>query len=461
MSQDATEIRMTPEMIAMLRENMNQRNRRWTFVNWLMSFGCGATIVTSFVGCFLLITTFLPELEAVGSQLPGLIIERLAPAAGVEISKPRMPVIVVTATPLPTLPPAPTVTPTLHPPRVRALMNSNLRSAPDLSSQEIGLIGPQSVAEIVARSQNGSWYLINQNNRLAWVSASVVQVEAPTGLGLIPVWGESLTTVAAVGDLSFERGATGLNLARQPTADPFAQFRQPTPEPTPIPENLERTFWQDTRGGFQVIQREASYLPERIRDAQYNPFDGGKFLISTPTQILEVFGDGSGHNVLLSDNEIFFRGDGRYGNPHDIIWSPREFPRQFAMVILSLNEKCLTQRDAAPCKTVAIVNYDTKEVIALEPPRGRNYHGVENVFLDMEAPRWNREGTHVMTLIHPNDPSKGQAWLYDTIGRSERAQFGVNYELDVNHDSQQFYPWINTRKSWQLGNSEREDSYYK
>ncbi len=66
----------------------------------------------------------------------------------------------------------------------------NIRSRPGVSgSAIIGVLRTGQTAAVVGRSSTNTWYQINSNGAIGWVSSAFVQLQAGTNIGQIPVTG--------------------------------------------------------------------------------------------------------------------------------------------------------------------------------------------------------------------------------------------------------------------------------
>lgn len=429
---------LTAEDIANLRAAMDERRQRHAWGERLIMFLLGITFVSVSIFVWSIGPTVAQALTISLAEQNGLTVVRSddMALAGPMVVTP----FVVTATPTPTT--IPTVTP--HPASALAIASPILlRDGPSMRFEITGVIPEGQSALLVAKTPDCAWYMVQYEGRLSWISEVGLTIDFPDQVSNLPV-------------ISTEQ--IGKVIVATPTARPHPY---PTPTAviaTPVPSsaNLSRTFVRSTRGYFLHVQQEG-YLDEKIRDSQYYAFDGGKFLGATPTQIIEINGDGSGHRIILSDFQIVFKGNDTWTGPHDLIHSPDGF--NLAFVIINGDPKCLDIPGRSPCKTVAIMDFLTKQLIILEGPRGTNAHGIANSILDLEAPRWLQDG-RLMVLAHPNEPADGRAYIYNIVGRGEPAVDGEVYALGVSHEAQKWYPWQPDGRNWQAGSSERADTYY-
>jgi len=336
-----------------------------------------------------------------------------------------------TPTPLPTATATPTLTPA--PPRVRAIVTSNLRAGPDTNYPVIGVLGIGVSAEIIGHNDAYSWWLVNFANNIGWVSNSVVSLENFTADALIPRAGIIFAQV----------------INPTPTPHPFPT---PTPDPgTPIPGRfaVERLYVGETIGWKKVYQI-LGYSPPR--DAQFAPNENGHpIAVTNGSEILYLNGDGSGFEVVLHESEVRYQDSPRWRIFGDLVWSPDG--EWLALVLHSTDDKCPTFRP--PCRAVAVLDARTKQYIVLQALHGTNIAGYPGP-LDAEAPRWTLDG-RLLVLIHDGEPASGKVYEFDLLGRGKPAS-GI-YQLSSSHDGQQWLPW-QPGKTWQTGVSNRPDAYY-
>ena len=79
--------------------------------------------------------------------------------------------------------PAPEAAPFLRGLTLQANSRINMRSAPSVNSDVVGVLASGEVVQIVARNSNITWWQVNQSGRIGWVSARLVTLSedvAPT-----------------------------------------------------------------------------------------------------------------------------------------------------------------------------------------------------------------------------------------------------------------------------------------
>lgn len=202
----------------------------------------------------------------------------------------------ITLTPTATTPPE---TPTPTRPSVTVEVDLNVRAGPDTSFQPLGLLAAGTVAEVVARSEDGDWWQISYPqgpDGLAWISANFGQAKNAVD---VPIAISPPTPIP-------------------PTPAPPTPTTVPTQPPIDFVIVQQRLWTNEENGGFSPGGSVANcgYGHEiyvTVIDAAGNPLDG--IIIgdtyNNPKQITGSHGPGrtlyvlfsNGYNLLVAEDQ--------------------------------------------------------------------------------------------------------------------------------------------------------------
>lgn len=295
---------------------------------------------------------------------------------------------------------------------------ANLRAGPGLIYPKVGSLPLGGSLEVVGRNSSGSWWLVVAPEGFAWVSADVV---TPSNVGdSIPV--VTIPSLLVQPVTAKSASAPANEAGPIPAAAPAAA----APAGTPIPAaGASRQLVED----MPAYKRLKGHLLVPPVSASVSP-DGSQIAITERIKLYTVTTEGALSRVWLEDNETL----GPLGN---VVWSPDG--RYLAFVVGYKNPKC------RPCRSVALLNVADATITFLQAPDGQ----------ETDMPRWTVDG-RLLINVHRGEPADGVAYVYDTSGNGQAAV--GSYVLSSSHFGQRWYPW-QPGKTWQVGSSERADSY--
>jgi uncharacterized protein YraI len=294
----------------------------------------------------------------------------------------------------------------------------NLRTGPGLDYPKVGLLPLGSSLEIVGRNMNASWWLVSTPDGFAWVSNEVVTTRNVGDSIPVVTIPSLLVQPAAASNSAIVLPDTGTSAMTTPTPA--------LPVGTPIPgAAASRQFVED----MPAYKRLRGHLLVPPVSASLSP-DGSQIAITERIKLYTVTTGGALSRVWLEDNDTL-------GPLGDIVWSPDG--QYLAFMVGFKTPKC------RPCRSVALLSMADESMTFLEAPNG----------LDTDMPRWTEDG-RLLINVHPGEPADGTAYVYDTSGHGEVA--AGTYVLSSSHEGQKWYPW-QPGKTWQVGLTERADSY--
>ena len=290
----------------------------------------------------------------------------------------------------------------------------NLRAGPGLAYPKVGSLPMGGMLEVVGRNSNGSWWLVSTPGGFAWVSADVV---TPNNVG------DSIPVVT-IPSLLVQPAAANSASAPANKVEPIPAVA--VPAGTPIPAaSASRQSVED----MPAYRRLRGHLLVPPVGASVSP-DGSQIAITERIKLYTVTTEGALSRVWFEDNEML----GPLGN---VVWSPDG--RYLAFVVGYKNPKC------RPCRSVALLNMSDATITFLQAPNGQ----------ETDMPRWTADG-RLLINVHDGEPANGVAYVYDTSGEGQTAM--GTYVMSSSHFGQRWYPW-QPGKTWQVGSSERADSY--
>lgn len=312
-------------------------------------------------------------------------------------------------------------------PMVTAAMSGvNLRSGPGLQYRRIGLLPKGESLEVVGRNSDSTWFLVTSPSGHAWLFSGVVSasnIDDRIPMVTIPAL---LTQPNALGQNSAP--ANTLNAVRATaTPAPVTALSAPLPGTPTAAASAPRLFVRNTVG----YKRLAEQLGAPPVSESFSP-RGDQIAIMEGIKLHTVATDGlSGLAWLDSDGTQTISGGA--------VWSPDG--RYIAFIVdYKGGGAC------RPCRAVGILRLEDRSVLYLQTPDD----------LDGDAPRWTQDG-RLLINVHPSNPAGGTVYVYTVAGQGRKAT-GV-YVLSSSHVGQRWSPWL-PGKVWQVGVTERPDTYY-
>jgi len=308
---------------------------------------------------------------------------------------------------------APTATPQPPPKAIAVAYQSaaNLRSGPGTNYTRIARMPLGESYEIVGRSADGTWWLVNTPGGFAWVAdEAVITFNIDDSIPVISI--PALLAYAQAGGQPLAQAVPPITMLPE-TGDPSFV---PVPSGTPTAEPAQsRRFVQDTRGYKQLARQ--LLLP--TSSESFSP-RGDRIAITEKITLYTITPDGNTIRILLEDdNTVNLIGDA--------VWSPDG--QYLAFVAENLQTQQIYRQ-------VGLVRLGDGAITYFEPPAGMN----------IDMPRWTQDG-RLLVNIHPGDPDHGTVYVYTTAGQSEVAA-GV-YLLSASHSGQKWFPWQPGR-AWQV-----------